>query len=160
MTSAEIKGWLEVVGILIGIFIWIYQNREKTRWEILKGLVQPAHRLTQKASKLTKTPKDDLFLEKLVKLAESFGVKVRLSEAKTLKALGSAEHQTYMLIRDGEEADPTDEAFAEGFNHAVSLEVEERAEGNGRAGLIEPAVSSEISKRKEPEEPKTGPIEV
>lgn len=111
LDPATVQGWLGVAMALAALIGMYRQSTGKTRWERILSIVQPAHRLAQKAAALTRTQKDDEFLRIAARLLGAFGIKLDEAERETLRALGSAEHQTYKLLRDGGTGAPVLEAI-------------------------------------------------
>lgn len=110
---ATIQGWIVVLTGVIGLAKWWIEHNDKTKWDRIREIVPQAHRLAQKASKLTETKKDDLFVEFVGKL---LGKAVEASDVEAVKLLGSAEHQDYKLALAASDAIKSAEGNSEGGN--------------------------------------------
>lgn len=105
---SEIQGWVQLAVVVIGgLMVLVKQwktageQAEVTRWARVLSMVKPAHRLAQKVAQSTHTAKDDEFLRQISRLLAVVGIKLDDAEADAVRALGSAEHQDFKLLRDG-----------------------------------------------------------
>jgi len=103
LDPATIQGWIAVVAGLIALVGAYRHSAETSRWAKIRGLIPDAHRLAQRVAAQTRTKKDDEFLRQLERLLGAFGIELTRPEAEAARAMGSAEHQTFKLLRDGPE---------------------------------------------------------
>lgn len=104
-----VQGWIAVVALLIGLVQAWRQSKETSRWAKIRALVPDAHRLAQRAASLTKTAKDDEFIRQLGRLLKAWGVELHPDELDAVRAMGSAEHQSFKLLRAAAEGVPGQE---------------------------------------------------
>lgn len=98
---AVIQGWLGVLAGLVALVGAYRHAQTESRWKRIRSLIPDAHRLAQRAARLTKTKKDDEFLRQLDRLLEAFDIELRPREREAARAMGAAEHQTFKMLRDG-----------------------------------------------------------
>ena len=104
-----LAAWIQLLVIVVGLIGALYtkyQDQVKadklSRWDFIKQAVPEVHGVVQRLAKLTKTKKDDSFVDVMDKLLTSMGLApVQHNEKEAVKALGTGYHQEYKLARDG-----------------------------------------------------------
>ncbi len=108
LNPEAMAAWLQVLVILVGVIAalrakWRDEVRtdKLSRWDFIKQAVPEAHGVVQKIAKMTKTKKDDEFVNVIDKLLAAAGyAPVVHTEKEAVKALGTGYHQDYKLTRD------------------------------------------------------------
>lgn len=96
--QATIQGWLGVAMGALALWKWWRTTTDEAYWSKVRALIPDAHRLAERAAKLTPTPKDDLFIENLGKLLTAVGIDLQAEHVGAVKLMGSAEHQDYQRV--------------------------------------------------------------
>lgn len=94
-----IAGWIAVASALMAIVAKYRADERQNRWARIRGIIPDAHRLAERVAAHTRAKKDDEFVRQARKLLEAFGVDLTPEEEVAVRALGSAEHQSYKLER-------------------------------------------------------------
>ena len=102
-----IAQWLQLLVIAFGVVVAMrkmwreeVETQKLSKWDFIKANIPEVHNLVQKVSKLTKTPKDNLFIEEMDKVLIAADIlPISPKETKAVKALASGYHQEYKEVR-------------------------------------------------------------